>query len=245
MQKFVRKLLIRVVLDKPGRDTYRKFQKEMTNLLKSKDSRSETEQIARTSACSAKCKVEMEKQRNRNVDMRRALSFNLRSKHTRTADRAKMLRNVGRVQPQRDSVFEPLVFGMARLQPGRLPPRNGGVQSRVLMQISNARRLLDKTLPPDKNEPVETGGWWCPFRMQDSSGVFVACHNANPAGMRNCAVCGKRKYEIPHGATLRGRAAYIAIRMVKTPVMPNRKDPLVNINLCGSWGANLFQPKGF
>lgn len=245
VQKFVRKLLIRVVLDKPGRDTYRKFQKEMTNLLKSKDSRSETEQIARTSACSAKCKVEMEKQRNRNVDMRRALSFNLRSKHTRTADRAKMLRNVGRVQPQRDSVFEPLVFGMARLQPGRLPPRNGGVQSRVLMQISNARRLLDKTLPPDKNEPVETGGWWCPFRMQDSSGVFVACHNANPAGMRNCAVCGKRKYEIPHGATLRGRAAYIAIRMVKTPVMPNRKDPLVNINLCGSWGANLFQPKGF
>merc|ERR1719247_139333 len=47
IQKFVRKLLVRVVLDKPGRDVVRKFQRQINEILKTASERSETEQIAR------------------------------------------------------------------------------------------------------------------------------------------------------------------------------------------------------
>merc|ERR1719253_401716 len=146
VQKYVRKLLVRVVLDKPGRDIARKFQKELNALLKAKDSMSESEYIARNSAILGHSRVVLNKHRNRNVDMRRALSFNLRSKHTRKADREKMMAQIGRRQPPRQTVFEPMVFAMARLEP-QTAPRIGCQQSRILKQIKNAKRLLDKSLP--------------------------------------------------------------------------------------------------
>jgi hypothetical protein len=92
IQKFVRKLLILVVLDKPGRDIIRKYQKDLNVFLKSKDSVSETRHLAQCCAVQAKMQVALEKHRNKNVDMRRALSFNLRSKHTRKEDREKMMK---------------------------------------------------------------------------------------------------------------------------------------------------------
>lgn len=247
IQKYVRRLLIRVVLDRPGYAIVRKHQKQLNDLLKSKDTRSETEQLARCAAVAAHAKVQMEKHRNRNVDMRRALSFNLRSKHTRQGDRAKMMRNVGRTQPQRESVFEPLVFGMARQQPDRLPARNGCVQSKVLKQVMNSKRLLDKSLPAEAKEEDFRQSWFCPFRVVDpNTGVAgEVCHQANPLGMRNCSSCKKRQYTIPHAATVRGRSAVIAMRFAKNPKMPNAKTPLLNLENCMAWGTNMFQPKGF
>merc|ERR1740117_1566387 len=174
----VRRLLVRVSLDKPGRDIVRKFQKEMHVLLKSKESMTpldasfsqETEFIARQAAIAGNCRVQMEKQRTRNVDMRRALSFNLRSKHTRKADREKMMKNVGRVQTQRATIFEPMVGAMARLQPDRLPPRVGCKQSRALKLVRNAEILLDKSLPPTEEATSRSkSSWVCPSRQIDNA----------------------------------------------------------------------------
>jgi hypothetical protein len=252
IQKHVRKLLVRVVLDKPGRDILRKSQKELTALLKTKDMLPESEYVARTSAAVGECTNSLDKHRHRNVDMRRALSFNLRSKHTRQTDRAKMMRNIGRVQPPRQTVFEPMVFAMVRLEPP-MPPRNGCQQSRILKQISNSRRLLDKSLPPESAESAGKGkkgvkgsSWVCPFRVKDENTGAVGgiCKQVNPPGVRNCASCHKRRYEIPHGATVRGRAAMIAMRKAKTPKMPS-KAPLIDLDACSTWGARMFKPAGF
>jgi len=247
IQKNARNLLIEVVFDKPSRDITRKFQKELNVILKQKDSMSETEHIARTSALVGKARVALEKQRNRNVDMRRALSFNLRSKHTRKQDREKMMRQAGRTQPQRTTVFEPMVFAMARLEPGRLPARVGHIQSRVLKQIRNANSLLDRSLPLPPSRSEARGSWVCPFRATDpqTGRAGPICQQVNPLGMRNCSSCGKRCYDHSHAATVRGRAAVIAMRMVKTPKMPDSKTPLLNVELCGGWGAKLFQSKSF
>merc|ERR1719224_45992 len=48
VQKHVRKLLVRVVLDKPGRDLVRKHQRELNALSKTKDSIPESEYLARS-----------------------------------------------------------------------------------------------------------------------------------------------------------------------------------------------------
>jgi hypothetical protein len=230
-----------VVLDKPGIVIARKFQKELNAVLKSKEAISETEYIARCSSTVGKYKVNMEKHRNRNVDMRRALSFNLRSKHTRKQDREKMMNQIGRVQPQRQTVFEPLVFGLARLNPERLPARIGCKQSRILKQVGNSKALLDKSLPPEASKDDKKQSWVCPFRKNGGP----VCKQVNPVGMRNCASCKKRCPMIPHAATKRGRAALVAIRLTKQPKMRDSKTPLMNHELCGMWGAAMFQPKGF
>jgi len=259
VQKMVRRLLVRVSLDKPGRDIVRKFQKEMHVLLKSKESMTkldgsfsqETEFIARQAAISGHCRVQMQKQRNRNVDMRRASTGNLRSKHTRKADREKMMRLVGRTQPPRETVFEPITCAQARQQPGRLPARVGHIQSRVLKAVRNANSLLDKSLPVEASRSQQIshtkGSWVCPFRTTDpaTGKPGPICQNVNPLGMRNCATCKKKQYERPHGATIRGRAALVAMRKAKTPKMPDSKTPLLNVELCGKWGARLLDPKGF
>merc|ERR1719217_1317347 len=112
----------------------------------------ETEYVARCSAIAGKYKVNMEKHRNRNIDLRRALSFNLRSKHTRKQDREKMMNNKGRVQPVRKTVFEPMVFASARMDPVHLPPRQGCQQSRILKRVRYVQTVLDKTLPKEKVE---------------------------------------------------------------------------------------------
>jgi len=243
VQKFVRRLLVGVVLDKPGRDIARRYQKELNQILKNKKNVSETEHIARCSALSGKAQLGMEKQRNRNVDMRRALSFNLRSKHTRKQDREKMMKNVGRVQTQRATIFEPMVVAMARMQPDRLPPRVGCKQSRVLKLVRNAEILLDKSLPPTEEATSRSkSSWVCPFRQIDNATGLAGdiCKTVNPTGMRNCSCCHNRKYEIPHGATVRGRAAMIAMRLAKTPKMKDPKTPLVNIDMVGGWGSRMF-----
>jgi len=246
IQKFVRKLLVRVVLDKPGRDVVRKFQRQINEILKTASERSETEQIARLAAASGKCKLGMEKQRNRNVDMRRALSFNLRSKHTRKQDREKMRLAVGKTQPQRHTVFEPLVFAMARLQPAK-QPRLGCVQSRILKQVNNTHMVLDKSLPLPQSRAQKRGSWVCPFRCQNvATGEWDSiCKQVNPLGMRNCASCRRRCPEVPHGATKRGRASLIAIRKSKTARMADKRAPLLNVEMCTGWGARMLEPKGF
>jgi hypothetical protein len=238
--------MVAVVLDKAGRDMARQFQKEFNTLLKSKDSAAalsvtSTRCEASLAVLAGKCRVEMDKHRNRNVDMRRALSFNLRSKHTRKQDRQKMMMNVGRTQPQRRSVFEPMVFALARLEPERCTHRIGCIQSKVLKQVNNAALVLNKSLPV---APSSGESWVCPFKVKDPmTGSYEICKQCNPMGMRNCSSCGSRRYDIPHASTLRGRAAIIARRLAKTPKMPDKKSPLVNTQLCSSWGGGMFDPK--
>jgi len=248
IQKFVRKLLVCVVLDKPGRDVARKYAKELHVLIKAKGTKTEFQHEGQCSRIAGQAKLALDKHRNRNVDMRRALSFNLRSKHTRKQDRAKMAANVGRTQPQRITIFEPMVFGLARLQPERLPARIGCKQSRVMKQVNNSQRLLDKSLPAMLSAKDKARhSWVCPFRLIDTNTGMAAdiCRQSNPMGMRNCASCKQRKYDIPHGATLRGRAAVIAMRLAKQPKMVDKKAPLLSVELCGTWGTNMFDPRSF
>merc|ERR1719387_3372751 len=155
------------------------------------------------------------------------------------------MRNIGRTQPPRQTVFEPMVFALARLEP-KLPPRIGCQQSRILKQVANSKRLLDKSLPRGPSATEPKASWVCPFRVEDpSTGRFTTiCKQANPAGLRNCSNCQKRRYDVPHASTVRGRAAVIAMRKAKTPKMPD-KSPLINLDLCENWGAKMFEPKGF
>mmetsp|Transcript_109430 Transcript_109430/g.172525 ORF Transcript_109430/g.172525 Transcript_109430/m.172525 type:complete len:1919 (-) Transcript_109430:123-5879(-) len=244
IQKFVRKLLVRVVLDKPGRDVIRKHQKAMNLILQTKDSRTESDHLARCCALNGKMIVDMEKHRQRNVELRRALSFNLRSKHTRKEDRAKMMAKVGRVQPQRESVFEAMVSGMARLEPRRLPFRYDCKQSRILKLIQNSKDLLNRTLvQPDEVDLNKS--WICTRRVKDAeSGEESVCKAANMSGVVFCIGCGKKQYGRQHAAAALGEAALVAMRKAKgtsKAADKKRESQHSHTLAAGSWGRGVFQ----
>merc|ERR1719499_3053479 len=54
---------------------------------------------------------------------------------------------VGSIQPARETVFEPMIFALMRLDPGR-PERCTVKNSNVLLQVDGAKRKLNRYLPP-------------------------------------------------------------------------------------------------
>merc|ERR1719382_19544 len=109
IQRHGRGLLVRVALDRPGRELMRKQKVEMAALVQQKDSMTESMYIARTANLAAKARLALHRHRERNVDMRRSNASTLKSKHTRALDKQKKMKLKGSVQPQRNSVFEPMV----------------------------------------------------------------------------------------------------------------------------------------
>mmetsp|Transcript_48429 Transcript_48429/g.85349 ORF Transcript_48429/g.85349 Transcript_48429/m.85349 type:complete len:1819 (+) Transcript_48429:195-5651(+) len=144
VQKFARCLLVRVVLDKPGRDMMRDFQGQMNTLLADRDKKA-----GRIAALGGKVRIEMEKHRRRNVELLQMSGFSQRSAAARQNDRAKRQAMKGSVQPVRESIFEPMVFALAKIAPAP-SGRYGASKSKVLSQISDARRALDRTLPREQ-----------------------------------------------------------------------------------------------
>lgn len=149
MQKHARCLLVRVVLDKEGRNLMRTFQGQMNGLLKSKDRMSPAENSSRIAALVGKMRAEMDKHRNRNVDLLRMSSFELRSKDSRSQERSRRIAMKGAVQPARDYLFEPMVFALAKMTSAK-SARYGAIKSKVLSSIGDARKALDRTLPREQ-----------------------------------------------------------------------------------------------
>lgn len=148
IQKHVRGLLVRVVMDRAGQEILRSSKAEMAQLVQKKPHMAESLYIAKTAAVAGKMRSSLQKIRDRNVDLKR-MSFSLRSKHTRHLDKQRKLQQRGAIQPARVSIFEPMVFALARLEPCR-KPRYGAAKSRVLMKVNAARRLLDRLIPREQ-----------------------------------------------------------------------------------------------
>jgi len=150
IQRHVRGMLIRVTLDKPGRQLAKKFQDDMKDLRAQRREMSESEYIARVALISAKSKVAMHRHRERNIDLQRMASLGMTTKQARTIDRQRRLRLTGAIQPARTTMFEPMIFALKRLQPPSVP-KGAARGSRVMMQVLESRKELERSLPRVQN----------------------------------------------------------------------------------------------
>merc|ERR1712039_302929 len=157
IQKYYRRFLVRCSLDRNGRELARKQQAELRSLMQRKSEMSESEYHARTFVLSAKTRLAMAKYRDRNVEVLRVASYTLKSKHTRMMAKQKQLKLKGAVQPVRESIFEPMVYAYKRVERVAIVAQNpdlirktkrlGAPQSRVLLELANAHRALDRSYP--------------------------------------------------------------------------------------------------
>jgi hypothetical protein len=145
IQRHMRGLLVRRALDAAGRDLVRSHQAAINEVLRQRDDMADTELLARTAALAAKTRVALHIRRERNVDLHRLE----RSVDLHRLDKRQQLALKGAVQPARLSIFEPMIFATARLEP-RMHARYGAKQSRVLMQVAEMRKSLERSLPPER-----------------------------------------------------------------------------------------------
>merc|ERR1712066_1104145 len=137
-------------------------QAEMKALLAKRSTMSESQFHARTFVLTAKTRMLMAKHRDRNVDVKRVASCTLKSKQTRMMAKQKQLKLKGAIQPVRESIFEPMVYAIKRaernaiaaqlaqqnaVETGPKTKRLGAPVSRVLLEVANAHRALDRTQP--------------------------------------------------------------------------------------------------
>lgn len=148
IQRFARGMLTRWVLDRIGRELVRNTQAELSNLLKRKSSMTESFYIARSAVVAGRGKVALHQHRQRNIEKHRMESLSTRNLTQRQMDKSRRLRMLGSIQPARDSVFEPMIFALLRLD-SRGPARYG-LNTRVQAQIADAKRKLTRYLPPRK-----------------------------------------------------------------------------------------------
>jgi len=149
IQRYMRGLLVRRALDAAGRDLVRQHQAAINEVLQQKDDMTDTELLARTAALAAKTRVALHIHRERNVDLHRMAAFAVKAHHTRDLDKRRRLSLKGAMQPARLSIFESMVFATARLEP-RTHARYGAKLSQVLMQVAEARKSLERSLPPER-----------------------------------------------------------------------------------------------
>lgn len=142
IQRFGRGMLVRMMLDRSGRELVRKKQEEFTALLKQRDTLGESMYIAQSALLAAKTSIAMHKHRERNIELRRLASFTMKSKQARVMDKARRLKNRGAIQAARSSVFEPIVVAERRSQ--RREPRYGATRSTVQEAVQAARRSMDR-----------------------------------------------------------------------------------------------------
>lgn len=152
IQRFGRGMMVRVVLDRFGRELSRKSQAEITAVVKKKNQLTESEYFARCAVLAGKAKIALHKHRERMVDYRRAMASTLKSKHARMLDKQKKLKMKGFIQPVRRSVFEPF-SSSARTRETTLE-RYGAWHSKVLNHVATANKRLGRTLPADDKPSV-------------------------------------------------------------------------------------------
>lgn len=149
IQQHVRGMLVRLTLDRPGRQVALQHQAELNEVLREKWNMPESEFFARTAVISGKARAALHRHRDHNLDLRRMAGVAQKAPQARELEKQKRLQMKGSVQPARLSVFEPMVFALKRLEPQR-DPRYGAQQSRVMMQLTEARQGLERSLPAER-----------------------------------------------------------------------------------------------
>jgi len=149
IQRFTRGMLVRWSLDKIGRDMARRSQEELIAVMQRKSQMAESLYVATTAALAARARVALHQHRQRNIEKHRMESTSSRPTTARQLDKQKRLRMKGAIQPARESVFEPMIFALMRLDPRiSASAKYGSRHSRILPQIEDARRKLNRYLPP-------------------------------------------------------------------------------------------------
>merc|ERR1719221_307736 len=143
-------MLVRFSLDEDGRALVARSQAELKAVMVRKGQIRESKYIARTAALVGKARAELHKHRENNIMLFRMRGA--RETASRHADKQRRLSMKGTVQPARESIFEPMVFALKRLEPRNEPRLFGASQSRVLMHVKASRRKLNRDLPPVKKE---------------------------------------------------------------------------------------------
>jgi len=144
IQKHARGFEIRLMLDKPGRKLTRECIKLIEDLVAKKSQMSETAWGALVSAQAAKARQKMATHRQRNLDGI-LMRLGPRSTEARLMDKQRRIRMKGALQPERETVFEPFIFALARLD--MQEPRYGAKRSVVMQEVMKARKELVRWLP--------------------------------------------------------------------------------------------------
>jgi len=160
IQRFARGMLVRVVLDRFGRDRLRQSQKELTAVMQKKNQLPESEYWAKCIAISGRARVALAKHRERNVTVRRDGASTLKSKHARQLDKSKKIKLKGSLQPLRLSIFEPFPSALRRIQrqqaQAEQQEQKGGAQrygaprSGVLQELKKCHKRLHRTMPSEE-----------------------------------------------------------------------------------------------
>eukprot|EP00933_Yihiella_yeosuensis_P045171 TRINITY_DN4049_c0_g2_i1.p1 TRINITY_DN4049_c0_g2~~TRINITY_DN4049_c0_g2_i1.p1 ORF type:complete len:1832 (-),score=407.81 TRINITY_DN4049_c0_g2_i1:158-5284(-) len=146
IQRHARAFAIRLVLDKEGRALTRTHRAQMLALTDQVGELSVSEYIARTALLAGKIRIEVAKHRAKNLDLIHMESLSGQSVQARVMEKQRRLRYKGATQPARETVFEPLIFALARINQ-RDEPQKGAEQTRVFGQVVLARKQLERWLP--------------------------------------------------------------------------------------------------
>lgn len=149
IQRYARGLLVRVSLDRFGRELLRKSQTDLTQLMKRREELGEDEYLAQASAIAEKAKISLSKHRDRNVDLRRNGASTLKSKQARILDKRKKIKMKGSLQPVRISIFETFCAVARRTAQSQQNARFGCIHSGVLTEVRKCHRRLNRTMPND------------------------------------------------------------------------------------------------
>eukprot|EP00930_Biecheleria_cincta_P025551 TRINITY_DN1817_c0_g2_i1.p1 TRINITY_DN1817_c0_g2~~TRINITY_DN1817_c0_g2_i1.p1 ORF type:complete len:1803 (+),score=330.13 TRINITY_DN1817_c0_g2_i1:138-5546(+) len=157
IQRYARGMMVRVVLDRFGREMIRKNQAELTAVMRRKNQISESEYWATCAVKTGKYRIALANHRNRNIDLRRNAASTLKSKHARLLDKAKKMKHKGTLQPARLSIFEPFPAAARRIEREARGSELifGNVQSGVLAEVRKCHRRLERTMPLDEPDPKQ------------------------------------------------------------------------------------------
>lgn len=147
IQRCARGLLVRGLLDKNGRELVRRHRADQNAFMRQKNQMSEGAHVAKLACMGAKARLELHRHRERRVELLAMNSFSVKSRHARALDKQRRLKVRGSIQPVRLSVFEPMNFAYARMEPRHT--WRGSPDSRVLLQVRDLNRALDRTLTND------------------------------------------------------------------------------------------------
>lgn len=145
IQRHARGFAVRLMLDPVGRQLTGQCQDEIEALVAARSQMSETRWWAKTAVRTAKARVEMARHRQRSLDRILMQGLGPRSDQARLMDKQRRLRYKGALQPARESVFEPFIFALARLD--AVEPRYGAKRSPVMQEVDKARKHLIRWLP--------------------------------------------------------------------------------------------------
>lgn len=149
IQRYARGLIVRVALDRFGRELLKKSQAEINALSRRKGEISESEYWARAASLVGKCRINLSKHRDRNVDLRRNAASTLKSKQARMLDKQKKIKMKGSLQPIRYSIFENFCAVARRSQVQAMPGRFGAARSEVLEEVRKCHQRLNRTMNAD------------------------------------------------------------------------------------------------